>query len=150
MFLTYINKLNNINIVNKKNDFREFCTLKKNLFSFPKELDKNTLELLIYLLSSHLDKNINLCSYIRKLINICIHLNLFDIIKKEVDEYLLPQVSKNNCMELVINFMDLIFQEKTKQYFIKLIKTSMTTISYYLPEFINKKKEVLFLYLILN
>ena len=138
------NKLNNINIANKKNDFREFCTLKKNLFSFPKELDKNTLELFIYLLSSHLDKNINLCSYIRKLINICIHLNLYDIIKKEVDEYLLPQVSKNNCIELVLNFMDLIFQEKSKQYFIKLIKTSITTISLYLPEFINKKKDVLF------
>ena len=24
------NKLNNVNIINKKNDFREFCTLKKN------------------------------------------------------------------------------------------------------------------------
>ena len=139
------NKLNNVNIINKKNDFREFCTLKKNLFTFPKELDKNTLELFIYLLSSHLDKNINLCSYIRKLINICIHLNLYDIIKKEVDEYLLPQISKNNCIEIVLNFMDLIFQEKSKNYFIKLIKTSITTISYYLPEFINKKKDVLFL-----
>ena len=138
------NKLNNVNIINKKNDFREFCTLKKNLFSFPKELDKNTLELFIYLLSSHLDKNINLCSYIRKLINICIHLNLYDIIKKEVDEYLLPQVSKNNCIEIVLNFMDLIFQEKSKNYFIKLIKVSITTIAYYLPEFINKKKDVLF------
>ena len=138
------NKINNINIANKKNDFREFCTLKKNLFSFPKELDKNTLELFIYLLSSHLDKNINLFSYIRKLINICIHLNLYDIIKKEVDEYLLPQVSKNNCIELVLNFMDLIFQEKAKKYFIKLIKTSISTIAFYLPEFINTKKEALF------
>ena len=139
------NKLNtNINLLNKKNDFREFCTLKKNLFSFPKELDKNTLELFIYLLSSHLDKNINLCNYIRKLINICIHHNLYDIIKKEVEEYLLPQVSKNNCIELVINFMDLIFQEKAKKYFIKLIKTSISTISFYLPEFINTKKEALF------
>ena len=136
---------NNINIANKKNDFREFCTLKKNLFSFPKELDKNTLELFIYLLSSHLDKNVNLCGYIRKLINICIHLNLYDIIKKEVEEYLLPQISKNNCIELVLNFMDLIFQEKSKLYFIKLIKTSITTISFYLPEFINTRKESLFM-----
>ena len=40
--------------------------------------------------------------------------------------------------------MDFIFQEKSKQYFIKLIKTSITTISYYLPEFINTKKETLF------
>ena len=139
------NKLStNINIINKKNDFRDFCTLKKNLFSIPKELDKNTLELLIYLLSSNLDKNINLCCYIRKLINICINLNLYDIIKKEVEEYLLPQVSKNNCIELVLNFMDLIFQEKPKKYFIKLIKTSISTISYYLPEFINKRKDALF------
>ena len=139
------NKLStNINIINKKNDFRDFCTLKKNLFSIPKELDKNTLELLIYLLSSNLDKNINLCCYIRKLINICINLNLYDIIKKEVEEYLLPQVSKNNCIELVLNFMDLIFQEKPKKYFIKLIKTSISTISYYLPEFINTRKDALF------
>ena len=139
------NKINtNINIVNRKTDFREFCTLKKNLFSFPKELDKNTLELFIYLLSSNLDKNIHFFGYIRKLINICLHLNLFDIIKKEIEEYLLPQVSKNNCIEIVINFMDFIFQEKSKQYFIKLIKTSITTISYYLPEFINTKKETLF------
>ena len=139
------NKINtNINIVNRKTDFREFCTLKKNLFSFPKELDKNTLELFIYLLSSNLDKNIHFFGYIRKLINICLHLNLFDIIKKEVEEYLLPQVSKNNCIEIVLNFMDFIFQEKSKQYFIKLIKTSITTISYYLPEFINTKKETLF------
>ena len=139
------NKLNtNINIVNKKNDFREFCTLKKNLFSFPKELDKNTLELFIYLLSSNLDKNIHFFGYIRKLINICLHLNLFDIIKKEVEEYLLPQVSKNNCIEMVLNFMDFIFKEKSKQNFIKLIKASITTISYYLPEFINTKKEALF------
>ena len=139
------NKINtNINIVNRKTDFREFCTLKKNLFSFPKELDKNTLELFIYLLSSNLDKNIHFFGYIRKLINICLHLNLFDIIKKEIEEYLLPQVSKNNCIEIVLNFMDFIFQEKSKQYFIKLIKTSITTISYYLPEFINTKKETLF------
>ena len=139
------NKLStNINIINKKNDFRDFCTLKKNLFSIPKTLDKNTLELLIYLLSSNLDKNINLCCYIRKLINICINLNLYDIIKKEVEEYLLPQVSKNNCIELVLNFMDLIFQEKPKKYFIKLIKTSISTISYYLPEFINTRKDALF------
>ena len=139
------NKLNtNINIVNKKNDFREFCTLKKNLFSFPKELDKNTLELFIYLLSSNLDKNIHFFGYIRKLINICLHLNLFDIIKKEVEEYLLPQVSKNNCIEMVLNFMDFIFKEKSKQNFIKLIKASITTISFYLPEFINTKKEALF------
>ena len=139
------NKLStNINIINKKNDFRDFCTLKKNLFSIPKELDKNTLELLIYLLSSNLDKNINLCGYIRKLINICINLNLFDIIKKEVEEYLLPQVSKNNCIELVLNFMDLIFQEKSKTYFIKLIKASISTISYFLPEFINTRKDALF------
>ena len=139
------NKLStNINIISKKNDFRDFCTLKKNLFSIPKELDKNTLELLIYLLSSNLDKNINLCCYIRKLINICINLNLYDIIKKEVEEYLLPQVSKNNCIELVLNFMDLIFQEKPKKYFIKLIKTSISTISYYLPEFINTRKDALF------
>ena len=139
------NKLNtNINIANKKNDFREFCTLKKNLFSFPKELDKNTLELFIYLLSSNLDKNIHFFGYIRKLINICLHLNLFDIIKKEVEEYLLPQVSKNNCIEMVLNFMDFIFKEKSKQNFIKLIKASITTISFYLPEFINTKKEALF------
>ena len=140
------NKINtNINIINKKNDFRDFCTLKKNLFSFPKELDKNTLELFIYLLSSNLDKNINFCGYIRKLINICIHLNLFDIIKKEVEEYLLPQVSKNNCIEIVLNFMDLIFQEKSKIYFIKLIKSSIMTISFYLPEFINTRKDSLFM-----
>ena len=138
------NKLSNINIANKKNDFRDFCTLKKNLFSIPKELDKNTLELFIYLLSSNLDKNINLFGYIRKLINICLNLNLFDIIKKEVEEYLLPQVSKNNCIELVLNFMDLIFQEKSKTYFIKLIKASISTISYFLPEFINTRKDTLF------
>jgi hypothetical protein len=135
----------NINTINKRNDFREFCTLKKNLFSFPKELDKNTLELFIYLLSSHLDKNINLCSYIRKLINICIHLNLYDIIKKEVEEYLLPQISKNNCIEIVLNFMDLIFKENVKNYFIKLIKASISTIAHYLPEFINTKKDSLLL-----
>ena len=138
------NKLSNINISNKKNDFRDFCTLKKNLFSIPKELDKNTLELFIYLLSSNLDKNINLFGYIRKLINICINLNLYDIIKKEVEEYLLPQVSKNNCIELVLNFMDLIFQEKSKTYFIKLIKASISTIAYFLPEFINTRKDALF------
>ena len=138
------NKLSNINIANKKNDFRDFCTLKKNLFSIPKELDKNTLELFIYLLSSNLDKNINLFGYIRKLINICINLNLYDIIKKEVEEYLLPQVSKNNCIELVLNFMDLIFQEKSKTYFIKLIKASISTIAYFLPEFINTRKDALF------
>jgi hypothetical protein len=40
--------------------------------------------------------------------------------------------------------MDLIFQEKSKTYFIKLIKASISTISYFLPEFINTRKDALF------
>lgn len=140
------NKKNtNINANIKKNEHREFSILKKNLFPFPKELDKNTLELLINLLSSHLDENPVICVYIRKLINICIKFQLYDVIKKEVNEYLLPKISKVNCIEIIINFIDLIFQEKIQNYFINLIKKAITIISFYLPEFIINKKESLFL-----
>ena len=133
------NKLyNNINIEN--DDIRE---LKKKLFSFPKEIDKNTLEFFINLLSLNLEQNAALCSYIRKLINICIELQLYDIIEKEINEYLLPIISKDNCLEIVINFIDLVFQEKIQKYFIDLIKTALLSISNYLPEFINNKKELL-------
>ena len=135
---------NNINLYNKKSEYREFCQLKKNLFSFPKELDKNTLELFINLLSKHIDKNPCLCAQIRKLINICILFQLYDIIKKEVNEFLLPKISKNNCIEIVINFIDLIFEEKIKNFFINLIKKGISTISYNLPEFIINKKESLY------
>ena len=108
------NKLyNNLKVEN--DDIRE---LKKQLYSFPREIDKNTLEFFINLLSLNLDKNVALCSYIRKLINICIELQLYDIIEKEVNEYLLPIISKENCIELVINFIDLVFQEKIQKYFI--------------------------------
>ena len=130
---------------NKKNDFREFCTLKKNIFSFPKEFDKNTLELFINLLSTHLDKNPSLCVHIRKLINICIDFRLYDVIEKEINEFLLPKISKNNCLEIVTNFIDLIFEEKIQKYFINLIKKGISTISYNLPEFIINKKDSLFL-----
>ena len=140
------NKKNaNINLNNKKNDYREFCTLKKNLFSFPKELDKNTLELFIILLSTHIEENPGLSVHIRKLINICIHFQLYDVIQKEIDEYLLPKISKNNCIEIVINFIDLIFKDKIQKYFINLIKKGISTISYYLPEFIINKKESLYM-----
>lgn len=133
------NKLyNNIKIEN--DDIRE---LKKQLYSFPREIDKNTLEFFINLLSLNLDKNVAFCSYIRKLINICIELQLYDIIEKEVNEYLLPIISKENCIEIVINFIDLVFQEKIQKYFIDLIKTALLNISNYLPEFINNKKELL-------
>ena len=142
-----------INIPNKKNtnfnlnknEYREFCTLKKNLFAFPKELDKNTLELFIYLLSSNLEENPNVCIYIRKLINICIYFQLYDVIEKEVNEYLIPKISKFNCIEIVLNFIDLIFDKKTQNYFIDLIKKAISVISLYLSEFINNKKESLFL-----
>ena len=142
-----------INIPNKKNtnfnlnknEYREFCTLKKNLFAFPKELDKNTLELFIYLLSSNLEENPNVCIYIRKLINICIYFQLYDVIEKEVNEYLIPKISKYNCIEIVLNFIDLIFDKKTQNYFIDLIKKAIFVISLYLSEFINNKKESLFL-----
>ena len=142
-----------INIPNKKNtnfnlnknEYREFCTLKKNLFAFPKELDKNTLELFIYLLSSNLEENPNVCIYIRKLINICIYFQLYDVIEKEVNEYLIPKISKYNCIEIVLNFIDLIFDKKTQNYFIDLIKKAISVISLYLSEFINNKKESLFL-----
>ena len=133
------NKLyNNLNVEN--DDIRE---LKKQLYSFPREIDKNTLEFFINLLSLNLDKNVALCSYIRKLINICIELQLYDIIEKEVNEYLLPIISKENCIELVINFIDLVFQEKIQKYFINLIKTALLNISNYLPDFIINKKEIL-------
>ena len=135
----------NINLNNKKTENKEFCTLKKNLFSFPKELDKNTLELFINLLSTHLDQNPSICSYIRKLINICIHFQLYDVIEKEINEYLFPKISKNNCIEIVINFIDLIFEEKIQKYFINLIKKAISIISSNLPEFIINKKESLFL-----
>lgn len=131
------NKLyNNIKIEN--DDIRE---LKKQLYSFPREIDINTLEFFINLLSLNLDKNVAFCSYIRKLINICIELQLYDIIEKEVNEYLLPIISKENCIEIVINFIDLVFQEKIQKYFIDLIKTALLNISNYLPEFINNKRE---------
>ena len=136
-------KITNISV--KKNEYREFCTLKKNLFSFPKELDKNTLELFLNLLSSNLEENPNVCTYIRKLINICIYFQLYDVIEKEVNDYLIPKISKNNCIEIVLNFIDLIFEQKTQKIFINLIKKSISIISFYLSEFINNKKESLFL-----
>ena len=135
----------NLNLNNKKNDYREFCTLKKNLFSFPKELDKNTLELFIILLSTHIEENPSLCIHIRKLINICLHFQLYDVIQKEINEYLIPKISKNNCIEIVINFIDLIFEEKIQKYFINLIKKGISTIAFYLPEFIINNKESLFM-----
>ena len=115
---------NNTKIEN--DDIRE---LKKQLYSFPREIDKNTLEFFINILSLNLEQNIALCSYIRKLINICIELQLYDIIEKEVNEYLLPIISKENCVEIVINFIDLVFQEKIQKYFIDLIKTALLNIS---------------------
>jgi hypothetical protein len=123
-------KITNISV--KKNEYREFCTLKKNLFSFPKELDKNTLELFLNLLSSNLEENPNVCTYIRKLINICIYFQLYDVIEKEVNDYLIPKISKNNCVEIVLNFIDLIFEQKTQKIFINLIKKSISIISFYL------------------
>ena len=142
-----LNNKKNTNIINnkQKNDFLELSTLKKNLFSIPKELDENTLELFINLLSLHLDENVNLCIYIRKLINICIHFQLFDIIQKEINETLITKISKNNCIEIIINFIDLTFEAKIKKFFINLIKKAISTISYYLPDFIINKKESLFL-----
>ena len=133
------NKLyNNLKVEN--DDIRE---LKKQLYSFPREIDKNTLEFFINILSINLEQNNGLCSYIRKLINICIELQLYDIIEKEVNEYLLPIISKENCIELVINFIDLVFQEKIQKYFINLIKTALLNISNYLPDFIINKKEII-------
>ena len=139
------NSNKNNNITYKNNDYREYYTLKKNLFSNPKELNENSLEFFLNLLSIHLDENVNIIIYIRKLINICIYFQLYDIIQKEVNEYLFPKISKNNCIEIIINFIDLIFGEKTKKYFINLIKKGILTISYYLPDFIINKKESLFL-----
>lgn len=144
-------KTGNYNLNNKKNinynrnEYRQFASLKKNLFPFPKELDKNTLELFISLLIVNLDENINLCGYIRKLINICIEFQLYDIIEKEVNEYLLSKISKSNCIEIVINFIDLIFDEKLQNLFINLIRKSLSTISFYLPEFIINRKDSLLL-----
>ena len=144
-------KTGNYNLNNKKNinynrnEYRQFASLKKNLFPFPKELDKNTLEVFISLLIVNLDENINLCGYIRKLINICIEFQLYDIIEKEVNEYLLSKISKSNCIEIVINFIDLIFDEKLQNLFINLIRKSLSTISFYLPEFIINRKDSLLL-----
>ena len=133
------NKLYN----NRNTENDNIRELKKQFYSFPREIDKNTLEFLINLLSLNLEQNVALCSYIRKLINICIELQLYDIIEKEVNEYLLPLISKENCIEIVINFIDLVFQDKIQKYFIDLIKTALINISNYLPEFINNKKELL-------
>lgn len=115
----------------------------------PKQINEKSLLLFFNLLSDNISNSHKSDSltflYIRKLINICIFLNLTDIIEIVVTEYIEPKITKQTSILILNNFIDLLFsQEKVKNIFISVIKKSIYCISLNLIEFITSKKNELF------
>ena len=115
----------------------------------PKQINEKSLMLFFNLLSDNISNSQKSDSlifiYTRKLINICILLNLTKIIEIVVSEYIEPKISKHNSVLIIKNFIDLLFnEEKIKNIFINVIKKSIYCISLNLIEFITTKKNELF------
>ena len=137
----FLFKINNRNIYNPK----------KRFIIFPKNLDKESLDIFLsYLYDEHeksdaariQNNKIFDYFYMRKLFNVCIFLNSTTLIEKIIKKYIC-KISTQNCLDIITHLTDLIFNKKVQFYFVPIIRKAINFLALNLPEFIIKhKKEI--------
>ena len=139
----FLFKINNRNVYNTK----------KNFIIFPKNIDKESLDIFLsFLYEEHEKSNITQepnnkifdYYYMRKLFNVCIFLNSTSLIERIIKKYIGKSISTQNCLDIIINLTDLIFNKKVQYYFLPVVRKAINVLSSNLPEFIKKNKKEIY------
>ena len=118
----------------------------KNTFIFPEAIDIDSLQLFCNFLLKPEKVNMNKFTYLKKILNVSVFFNAIEIINNICDKYIISKINKDNCLEIIIYFLDFIYteNENIKNIFIKIIQQALILISQNLIYFLNNKQTELY------
>ena len=118
----------------------------KNAFIFPEGIDVDSLQLFCTFLLKPEKINISNYIYLKKIFNVCIFFNAKEIINNISERYIAPKIDRDNCLDIVIHFLDFthIETEEIRNIFIKIINKSLVLISQNLIYLLNNKQNKLY------
>ena len=133
------------------NNIKEHYEQKKKCYLLPKFIDKISLDLFFNFIKNFNDEVINLKNLdldidfysLRSIFNISLFFQYIKLIEILVKNYLIYQIDKDNCINIIKNYIDLLYNIKVKEIFADLIEKCFLYLNKHIKFFILKKKDEL-------
>ena len=133
------------------NNIKKCYEPKNKYYILPKYIDKKNLKIFFDLIKNfnndiNHEKNIELnidFNSLRIVFNICLFFQYIQIIETLVKNYIIPQINRDNCIIIIKNYIDLLYNKQVKSIFSDLIEKCFLYINKHISYFISKKKNEL-------
>ena len=132
------------------NNIKKSYEPKNKYYILPKYIDKKSfktfLDLIKYFNDINEEKNFELnidFNSLRIVFNISLFFQYIQIIETLVKNYIIPQINRDNCIFIIKNYIELVYNKQVKNIFSDLIEKCFLYINKHISYFISKKKNEL-------
>ena len=128
------------------NNKQKYYNPQKNAFVFPEAIDIDSLNLFCTFLLTPEKVNMNKYTHLKKILNVCIFFNAIEVINNITHKYILSNLNKDNCLDIIIYLYDFIYTENEiiKNIFINITEEALKIISQNLNFFLNNMQAELY------